>query len=124
MEDDTNDPEYKPFESSADKLLKIWKKGQRILDMFWTIWRSEYLLSLRERTQRKHKSHRIQCSENPSVNDIVLIKDDVARGQWRIGKLIKLNVSHDGRIRSAELVTGKGKLLKSPLNLLYPLELA
>jgi hypothetical protein len=26
MEDDTNDPEYKPFESSADKLLKIWKK--------------------------------------------------------------------------------------------------
>ena len=26
---DVSDPEYKPYESSADKLLKIWKKGKR-----------------------------------------------------------------------------------------------
>jgi hypothetical protein len=32
--DSDTDPEYKPYESSADKLLKIWKKGQRMLDTF------------------------------------------------------------------------------------------
>ncbi len=45
-----NDPSYNPYESSADKLLKLWKKGQRLLDTFWQVWRNEYLLSLRERT--------------------------------------------------------------------------
>ena len=53
---DVDDPEYKPFESSADKLIKVWKKGQRLLDTFWNIWHNEYLLSLREITQNKLKS--------------------------------------------------------------------
>lgn len=48
---DKDDPEYKPYESNVDKLLKLWEKGQRMLDTFWQIWRNDYLLSLRERTQ-------------------------------------------------------------------------
>lgn len=116
------DPEYNPYESSADKLLKIWKKGQRILDTFWQIWRNEYLLSLRERMQNKHKSSRIQSTALPSVNDVVIIKDDLPRGYWRLGKLSKLNVSKDGHIRSAEVTTATGKILKRPLNLLFPIE--
>ena len=48
---DLNDPEYKPQDCSADKLIKVWKKGQKLLNTLWQIWRDEYLLSLRERTQ-------------------------------------------------------------------------
>ncbi|VDI73296.1 Hypothetical predicted protein [Mytilus galloprovincialis] len=52
---DLDDPDYSPLESSKEKLLKAWKKGQKLLDSFWNLWRNEYLLSLRERTQTKLK---------------------------------------------------------------------
>lgn len=48
---DLNDTEDKPRDCSADKLIKVWKKGQKLLNTFWQIWRDEYLLSVRERTQ-------------------------------------------------------------------------
>ncbi|XP_052690730.1 uncharacterized protein LOC128168601 [Crassostrea angulata] len=34
-EEDTEDPEYLPNISSAEKLLQTWKKGQKHLDAFW-----------------------------------------------------------------------------------------
>ena len=42
VEASTNDLEYTPYESTAGRLLQLWKKGQRLLDMFWKIWRDEY----------------------------------------------------------------------------------
>ena len=48
---DNNDTDYNPYESTAERLLQTWKKGQRLVNMFWKIWRDEYLLCLRERTQ-------------------------------------------------------------------------
>ena len=45
-----SDSRYLPgVPSSAEQLLQIWKKGQKLLDHFWTVWQREYLLSLRER---------------------------------------------------------------------------
>ena len=49
FEYDQDDPDFNPYESSADRLLLIWKKGQKFLNVFWKIWRDEYLLSLRDR---------------------------------------------------------------------------
>ena len=40
--------DYCPSEDSMTTLLNIWKKGQRQLNMFWDMWRNEYLASLRE----------------------------------------------------------------------------
>jgi len=48
--------EFKPLESSAKKIATIWRKGQNLLDIFWKIWRDEYLTSLRERTQTQIKT--------------------------------------------------------------------
>lgn len=121
---ENDDPEYKPYESNVDKLLKLWKKGQRMLDTFWQIWRNEYLLSLRERSQNRLKSHRVQSHIIPSVGDIVLIKEDIPRGQWKMGKLIKLQHSRDGRVRSAEVRTSSSRVLRRPLNLLFPIEVS
>ena len=77
FEHDNNEMDYNPHESTAGRLLQTWKKGQRLLNMFWKIWRDEYLLSLRERTQSMLKSRRVQSNISPSVGDIVLIKDDI-----------------------------------------------
>ena len=66
LEYDNNDMDYNPYESSAERLLQTWKKGQRLLNVFWKIWRDEYLLSLRERAQSKLKTRRVQSDIHPS----------------------------------------------------------
>ena len=57
--DDMHDPDYEPVESSTSKLLRIWNKGEYILDAFWKSWKHAYLLSLRERTQTQLTCGRI-----------------------------------------------------------------
>jgi len=53
VQSDENDPTYSPVDSSSDKLLNMWKKGQNLLDYFWISWRHDYLTSLRQRTQTR-----------------------------------------------------------------------
>ncbi|CAC5354913.1 unnamed protein product [Mytilus coruscus] len=121
-EEDSTDPEYLPQISSAKKLLLTWKTGQKHLTMFWKTWRDEYLLSLRERTANKLRSGRIQCKTAPKVGDIVLIKDNLPRGSWKIGRICQLVVSRDGQIRSGKVMLPNKKTLNRALNMLYPIE--
>ena len=124
LEYDSADSDYNPFESSADKLLQIWKKGQRLLQSFWNVWRDDYLLSLRERTQSMLKTGRNHSQFSLSVDDVVLIKEDIPRGCWRMGKVIKLVSSSDGSVRSAKIKMPSGKVFGRPLNLLFPIEVS
>lgn len=116
------DPDYMEKETSAERLLSSWKKGQKLLNEFWRIWREEYLTSLRERTHTKLRSPRVLSQVNPSVGHVVLIKDNVPRGSWRIGRISSLKTSKDGCIRSAKVSLASGNVLTRPLNMLYPLE--
>ena len=50
-EDRQQDPGFLSELSSPQKLLDMWRKGQKHLDMFWKLWFHEYVLSLRERAQ-------------------------------------------------------------------------
>ena len=50
--------------STTDKLLDIWKSGQRKLNEFWNLWKNDYLLSLRERTQASLNCTVKSCSTN------------------------------------------------------------
>ncbi|XP_053392224.1 uncharacterized protein LOC128554915 [Mercenaria mercenaria] len=119
-----SDEEYLPFESSGKEILKLWKKGHRLLDFFWQLRRNEYLLSLRERTQSELKSGKVQSAETPFIGEVVLIKEDLPRGCWKYGKIIDLPKSFDGKIRSAKVMVSSGRIVNRPLNLLFPLETA
>ncbi|CAG2200102.1 unnamed protein product [Mytilus edulis] len=121
-EEDSTDPEYLPQISSAKKLLLTWKKGQKHLNMFWKTWRDEYLLSLRERTANKLRNGRIQSKIPAKVGDIVLIKENLPRGSWKIGRICQLVVSRDGQIRSGKVMLPNKKTLNRALNMLYPIE--
>ena len=123
-EDEVHYPNYNPCETSAEKLLAIWKKGQKVLNLFWKLWRDEYLLSLRERLQTHLKMSRIQSPSEPTIGDIVLIKDETSRGCWKIGKVVHLFKSRDGQTRSARVRLSPARVLNRPLNLLYPIEVS
>ena len=93
-----------------------------MLDNFWKIWKEDYIASLRERMQSSLKESRIKSHCSPHVRDIVLIKDEMPRGSWKMGKINQLVSSRDGHIRSAKVLTASGRLLRRPLKLLYPIE--
>ena len=57
-----------------------------------------------------------------TIGVIVLIKDDMPRGMWKIGNIIELIVSSDGKVRYAKIMLPTNKTLNRTLNLLYPLE--
>lgn len=117
-----NDPDYCSHDSFENKLLKNWKKGQKFLDNFWKIWKDDYLICLRERTQSSLRQARVKAPFSVRVGDIVMIKDDLPRGTWKMGKIVELRQSRDGQVRSAKVKQASGKILGRPLKLLYPLE--
>jgi len=55
-EDRQQEPDFLSKMSFSQKLLDMWRKGQKHLDMFWKLWLDEYVLSLRERTQKHLKA--------------------------------------------------------------------
>ena len=90
--------------------------------MFWQVWRNDYLLSLRERTQTDLKGPRCQALGKAKTGEIVLIKDNLPRGSWKLGRIVNLITSSDGEVRAATVMLKSRKTIRRPLKLLYPIE--
>ena len=110
----------------AEGLVRLHELNKRHLSGFWNRWRKEYLLSLRE--------HHMSCKRNNMycnqvhVGDIVIVGDDqMPRLMWKMGRIIEVLPSRDGRIRAVKLQTttprGAKTELTRPINKLYPLEI-
>ena len=79
-DDNIANPTYLPATIlPKETLLNTWKKGQNLLEAFWKLWRDDYLLSLRERSQINLKPLRVEVKEIPSKGDIVQIKANLPR---------------------------------------------
>ncbi|XP_065217189.1 uncharacterized protein LOC135843288 isoform X2 [Planococcus citri] len=106
-----------------DVIVNLWKRSNDIINQFWNVWKFQYLTSLRERNiSIKQKKNVVDLV--PKVGDIVLIEGDkkfCPRGEWKVGKVINVNVSSDSNVRSAIVETKNSKLTR-PINKLYPLE--
>ena len=113
-----NDPEYTDKTTSADKLLSSWKKGLSYIDQFWKIWSDEYLLSLRECYQQNHRSPRAKSASQPTVGEVVLLKENTPRGTWKLAVITELIPSEDGNIRSARVHTPSGHILHRAIQML------
>ena len=92
------------------------------MNSLWRVWKDDYLLNLRERAQTHVKGPRIQAAEEPRVGSVVLLKEDLPRGVWKMRKITELMSSSDGKFWAAKVLLPTKKVLKRPQNLLYPLE--
>lgn len=107
---------------TVPQLSKRMRHLNSVLNHFWRRWRGEYLLELRE-------SHRYSSSDTHAtticVGDIVLVHDDAPRALWKLAKVEEVVTGRDGHNRGAVIwVPGKNhsKLLRRPIQRLYPLE--
>lgn len=97
IQNDIDDSNYDSQMSSADRPLTIWKKVLKHPSSFWKIWRDDYLLSLRGRSQNKLNESRVQSPYTAKVGDVMIRKDDLPRESWkmrRIHELIPSTFSH------------------------------
>ena len=97
--EDEHDTSFRTKVNSTENLILIRKKGLKHLEKSWQLWRDDYLLNLRERTQTKLKSPRVQTSPTAKVGHIVLMKDNLPRGCWRIGRITELIRSRNQQVR-------------------------
>jgi len=125
------DPDYFYRPPTANELRLKHEANNRLLEKFTITFKNQYLLNLRER----HKGNPKQTETFPSINDIVLIKDEHHPIFWRLGRIEALITSADGQTRTALVKTpiankkdaeGKAKLstVKRAITQLYPLEFA
>ena len=86
---------------------KRWLQSQLISQHLWQRWRREYLPNL----TLASKWHR--DTRNLAVDDVVLLSDHSApRGCWPLGRVCEVNLSRDGRVRSAKIKTKNGVLVR------------
>lgn len=119
-EDD--DPDYN---ESASDLTKRMRYLATLSEGFWKRWRAEYLTELREfhRHQKTTRGVRDDVTEGKIVT---VYEEGTPRGLWRLGRIERVIVSPDGKVRSAVVrvrsKTGRYTMLKRPIQHLYPLE--
>ena len=52
----------------------------------------------------------------------MLVKENLPRGSWKVGRICELFQSRDKRIRSARIAFGPNKFINRALSFLYPIE--
>ncbi|XP_036347636.1 uncharacterized protein LOC118757013 [Rhagoletis pomonella] len=92
-----------PPESAQLSLLKRYKIVQWIQVQFWQRWQQDYLKELQTRCKWQ------SAQPNLKVNDLVLLKDDLAPPlKWPMGRIIDVMPGEDGRVRVVQVKTAEG----------------
>ena len=100
------------FSDSSVTSRKRWRHAQRLVHHFWTRWRREYLPTLTVRHKWMTDGRNIQ------TGDLVLVaEDNVPRGLWTMGRVIRTIPGADGRVRAAEIRTASGRKTRPAVRL-------
>ena len=114
--EDKSDPNY----MDHDQLNQQFSLLSCIISKFEKLWRQEYIISLRERHIGCNKADELN---NLKVGDVVLVQTDSPRGEWPLGRIIKLRPDSEGDVRSVEIYC-KGHLSIRTVEKLIPLEIS
>lgn len=91
---------------------KQWRVAQSLANEFWKKWLREYLPTITRRTKWQQDADTVQ------IGDMVLIVDEnLQRGEWKKDIISKVYPSKDGKIRSAEVKTARGTYMRPVVKL-------
>ena len=80
-----------------------FRYSQRAINIFWGIWRSNYLQSLSGRSKWQ------KPERNMAINDVVMEVDhSLGRGQWSIGHIDKVYPGDDNLVRAVDVKLPSG----------------
>lgn len=115
--------EDEDYSITPEVLTKRMRFLHRTIHKFWSRWKREYLLELRN---SHNLTKRDQSGRKISVGDVVVIHDDnQPRGLWRLGLVLELIVGRDGYVRGAKVRVSAGErtsVWQRPIQRLYPIE--
>jgi len=106
------------FKKEDSYSVRWWKQINYLADVLWRRWIREYLplLQIRQKWQREQTDLR--------EGDVVLVaEDNVRRGQWPLGRVVKVIPGRDGHVRSC-VVRTRGSQSVKPITKLCLLETA
>jgi len=117
--------EYLPrVNNTRQQVQSYFSKTETCLNALWRFWYQGYLQNLRERAvQSQRQSHRT-TKRAPREGELVLVEGEEfePRGRWPLAKILKINPTRDGKIRTAKVQLGNGHVTNRAINQLYPLE--
>lgn len=97
------------FEKSDIYAKRRWKRAQYLVQVFWSRWKREYLVTLQQRNKWQRPKR------NVVVGDIVLIVDaTVPRNSWPMGRVEAVFKDRKGDTRSCKVRT-KSSVLERPI---------
>ena len=111
-----NSPNVPPdvFDERDLNSRKRWRQAQTL---FWRRWLREYMPTLTER-----RKWRTRSQTDAQIGDLVLVvEDNLPRGRWNLGRVVKTSPGDDGLIRTVEVQTTQGTF-KRPVAKLCLLE--
>ena len=105
-------------EAHMPDITRSMKVRQRFLNMFWRLWRKEYLLRFEVAKKWVKPRH-----NKLDIGDIVVIVDpDNLRNDWRLAKVVEPTFSKAKNLIGAKVRTANGKVLTRHLRNLAMLE--
>ena len=118
-EEDDNDYRI-PTELRLSDVIKRLSQNEAVMTKFWEVWRSAYLFSLRDRSDKSPLQSYQGSSSVPRVGEIVLIVDEsgnTPRSSWSMAKILSIEGT------TIRLRSSSGRVVVRPPNLLIPLEI-
>lgn len=101
-----NSPNVPPdvFDERDLNSKKRWRQAQTVTDHFWRRWLREYVPALTER-----RKWRTRPQNHAQMGDLVrVVEDNLPRGRWNLGRIVKTFPGDDGLIRTVEVQTKQG----------------
>ncbi|GFW85048.1 integrase catalytic domain-containing protein [Trichonephila clavipes] len=87
--------------SNRKVLIKRFNYRERLLNMFWRKWSKEYICMLKS----AHCVAPIGEIKEFKIDDVVLINEKFPRHFWKLGKVVDVFPSRDGKICSCKIKT-------------------
>ncbi|CAD6997982.1 unnamed protein product [Ceratitis capitata] len=92
---------------NAMSIINRWQKLKALHQGFCQRWKAEYLKELHKRFKWQHPQRNIE------VDDLVVVKEDnLPPNEWRLGRVVRVFLGPDHRVRVVEILTTRGLITR------------